>query len=131
MNDSRLRRLRDQSSGNATLINAGCKINGDIAGNGLFQISGEVCGDCHVTGTVQLANNGYWQGCIRADDIIIAGNVEGDIIAHGRVEITRTARISGTVTGEAIAVAEGAVVEGAMKTTGQSEPIEFVEKRDH
>ena len=33
------------------------------------------------------------------------------------------------MTGEAIAVAEGAVVEGVMKTTGQSEPQEFVEKR--
>jgi cytoskeletal protein CcmA (bactofilin family) len=45
------------------------------------------------------------------------------------VEITDTARITGTVSGEAIAVAEGAVVEGIMKTTGQPEPTEFVEKR--
>ena len=35
------------------------------------------------------------------------------------VEITETARISGTVAGEAIAVAEGAVVDGVMKTTGK------------
>jgi cytoskeletal protein CcmA (bactofilin family) len=40
-----------------------------------------------------------------------------------------TAKIAGTVMGEAIAVAEGAVVEGVMKTTGKSEPLEFVEKR--
>jgi len=33
------------------------------------------------------------------------------------------------VTGEAIAVAEGAVVEGVMKTTVQPEPVGFVEKR--
>jgi cytoskeletal protein CcmA (bactofilin family) len=55
--------------------------------------------------------------------------VEGDIVAAGKVEITDTARITGTVSGEAIAVAEGAVVEGVMKTTGPSEPLEFVEKR--
>ena len=59
----------------------------------------------------------------------MAGHVEGDIIATGRVEITDTAKITGTVSGEAIAVAEGAVVEGVMKTTGQPEPMEFVEKR--
>ena len=130
MSESRLRRLRDQSTGKATLINEGCKITGEITGNGNFQINGEVAGDCDISGTLQLAGSGYWHGSIRADNIIVAGHIEGDITARGKVEITNTARITGTVTGEAIAVAEGAVVEGVMKTTGQSEPLEFVEKRD-
>ena len=130
MSDSKLRRLRDQSSGKATLINEGCKITGEITGNGNFQINGEVAGDCDINGTLQLAGSGYWLGSIRADNVIVAGHIEGDITARGKVEITNTARITGTVTGEAIAVAEGAIVEGVMKTTGQSEPHEFVEKRD-
>ncbi len=130
MNDSKLRRLRDRSTGTATLINDGCKISGTITGSGDFLINGEVDGDCDINGSVTLAHNGLWQGTISADDIIIAGHVEGDINARGKVEITTSAKISGTVTAEAIAVAEGAVVEGVMKTTGQNEPHEFVEKRD-
>ncbi len=70
------------------------------------------------------------QGSIRANNVIVSGHIEGDITAAGKVEITNTARISGTVTAEAIAVAEGAVVEGVMKTTGHTEPLEFIEKRD-
>lgn len=130
MSESRLRRMRDQSSGKATLINEGCKITGEITGSGNFQINGEVAGDCDISGTIQLAGSGYWLGSIRADNIIVAGHVEGDITARKKVEITNTARITGTVTGEAIAVAEGAVVEGVMKTTGRSEPLEFTEKRE-
>ncbi len=130
MNESKHRRMRDQSSGKATLINEGCKISGEITGNGDFMVNGEVTGDCDITGTLTLAGSGYWQGSIRADNVIVAGHVEGDIVARGKVEITNTARIAGTVTGEAIAVAEGAVVEGVMKTTGQAKPIGFVEKRD-
>ena len=130
MNESRLRRVRDQSSDKATLINEGCKISGEITGSGDLIVSGEVAGDCDITGTVSLSGNGYWQGTIRADNVIIAGQVEGDIAANSKVEITETARIVGTVTGEAIAVAEGAVVEGVMRTTGRSDPLEFVEKRD-
>jgi cytoskeletal protein CcmA (bactofilin family) len=130
MNESRLRRMRDQSPGKATLINEGCKVSGEITGKGDFMINGEVVGDCDVAGTVSLAGSGYWQGSIRAHNVIISGHIEGDITAAGKVEITNTARISGTVTAEAIAVAEGAVVEGVMKTTGQAEPLEFVEKRD-
>jgi len=130
MNDSKLRRLRDKTSGKPTLINEGCRISGEIGGNGDFIIHGEVLGDCDIEGTVTLADSGFWQGTIRAGNVVVAGHVEGDITAAGKVEITTTAKIIGTVTGEAIAVAEGAVVEGVMKTTGKSEPLEFVEKRD-
>ena len=129
MNDSQSRRLRDRSTGPATLISEGCKISGLITGNSDFQISGEIDGDCDLEGTVTLAKNGIWTGTIKAGNVIIAGHVEGNIIAHGNVEITETAKISGTVSGEAIAVAEGAIVEGIMQTTGRSEPQEFVEKR--
>ncbi len=129
MNDSRLRRLRDRTTGAATLINAGCKITGTISGDGDFLINGEIDGDCDVSGTVTLANDGRWHGTIKADTVIVSGRAEGDIVATGKVEITASAKITGTVSGEAIAVAEGAVVEGVMKTTSQAEPYEFVEKR--
>lgn len=129
MNESRFRRVRDRSSGPATLINEGCKITGRITGDGDFLVNGEVEGECDLQGTLTLAGNGRWNGTIRAGNVIVAGQVDGDIEATGRVEITDTARITGTVVGEAIAVAEGAVVEGVMRTTGRAEPQEFVEKR--
>ena len=129
MNESRLRRMRDRSSGPATLINEGCKITGTLSGNGDFMINGEIDGECDVVGTVTLARNGRWKGTIKAGNVIISGHVDGDIVAEGRIEITDTARITGTVAGDAIAVAGGAVVEGVMKTTTQETPTEFVEKR--
>ncbi len=131
MISSKRRRILDRASGAATLINKGCSINGEITGNGDFLINGEVTGNCDVEGTVTLAAAGVWDGSISAENVIVAGKLDGDIIARGKVEIMDTARISGTVSAEAIAVAEGAVVEGAMKTTGRAEPLEFVEKRDN
>lgn len=129
MSDSKMRRLRDVTSGPGTLISEGCKIEGSLSGSGHFMINGEVDGECNIEGSVTLAKNGHWKGTICAESIIVAGTVEGDIVASGRVEISDTAKISGTVSGEAIAVAEGAVVEGVMKTTSQAEPVGFVEKR--
>ncbi|MDX1507181.1 MAG: polymer-forming cytoskeletal protein [Woeseiaceae bacterium] len=129
MNESRTRRLRDKSGGPASLITEGCKVSGLLTGAGDYHVSGEIEGDCDIEGTVTLNRSGYWNGTIRAGNVIIAGHVEGDIVASGNVEITDTARITGTVSGEAIAVAEGAVVEGVMKTTGKSDPTEFREKR--
>jgi cytoskeletal protein CcmA (bactofilin family) len=129
MKDSKLRRLRDFTSGPATLISEGCKITGTISGNGDYMISGEVDGDCDLQGTVTLTKKGRWTGKLKASAVVIAGKVEGDIYSSGRVEISDTANIVGTVTGEAIAVAEGAVVQGTMKTTGNESPKEFIEKR--
>lgn len=129
MLDSKKRRFRDRQSGPVTLINEGCKITGILSGPGDFMISGEIEGDSELSGSVSITRSGVWRGLLKARSVTVAGTVEGDILATGHVEIADSARITGTVTGEAIAVAAGAVVEGSMKTTGRSQPHEFVEKR--
>lgn len=131
MSESKKRRIDDKLAGAATLISEGCKITGVISGDGDFLVSGEVEGECNLTGSLTIATNGFWKGSINATSVIIAGTVEGDIVVGGRIEISDTARITGTVTGDSIAVAEGAIVQGKMKTTGSPDPVEFVEKRKH
>jgi len=129
MSDETKRRMHDANAGPGTLISEGCKIKGAISGRGNFMISGEVDGECDIEGTVTLTKDGLWRGTIKADSVIVAGTIEGDVYAATGVEIGDTARISGTVSGASIAVAEGAIVEGVMQTTGQATPTEFVEKR--
>jgi cytoskeletal protein CcmA (bactofilin family) len=129
MSESKMRRMRDRSSGPATLISEGCKIVGTITGSGDFMINGEIDGDCDLEGSVTLAEKGFWKGTLKAGTIVIGGTVEGDIEANGSVEISSSARICGTITAASIAVAEGAIIEGAMKTTESGDPVEFVEKR--
>jgi cytoskeletal protein CcmA (bactofilin family) len=129
MGDTNKRRFHDKPAGPATLISEGCNIAGVISGDGDFLVSGKIDGECDLTGMLTISPSGFWKGSISATSVIVAGTVEGDIVAGARVEISETARITGTVTGEAIAVAEGAVVQGKMKTTGNTEPVEFVEKR--
>lgn len=129
MSDESKRRIHDANAGPGTLISEGCKIKGVITGRGNFMINGEVDGECDIEGTVTLTKDGLWRGTIRADSVIVAGTIEGDVFATTGVEIGDTARVSGTVSGASIAVAEGAIVEGVMQTTGQSTPTEFIEKR--
>lgn len=129
MSEAKKRRFHDKVVGPATLISEGCKISGIVSGEGDFHVSGSVEGQCELKGTLTISPSGFWKGTINAASVVVAGTVEGDILATGRVEISNTARITGTVSGGAIAVAEGAVVQGKMKTTGNTEPVEFVEKR--
>lgn len=129
MKAHRRRRLRDRIGGPTTFIGEGCRIDGKLSGTGNYIVCGEVHADCLLDGAVTIAEGGRWHGQLQARSVIVAGSVEGDVVANGRVEIAATARIDGTVTGQAIAVAEGAVIQGAVQTTGAEAPVEFAEKR--
>lgn len=123
------RRIGDTSSGPTTFIAPSTKIVGTITGDGPYVFCGAVEGDCDVNGTVTLAAGGRWTGTIRATNVVVSGDVDGDVIARERVEISGTARVTGSLSGHAIAVAEGAIIEGELKVTSGSEPLTFEEKR--
>lgn len=112
---------RPAGSGTATIIGEGVRISGTIAGTGSFIVCGEVESDCDLDGPVTLAREGRWKGTIRATEITIAGNVEGDVRTDGKIEVASTARVRGSLIGRMISVAEGAVIDGEMQMTGQSD----------
>jgi cytoskeletal protein CcmA (bactofilin family) len=123
------RRIQDSGGGPTTFIASTTKIVGTISGKGPYVFCGTVEGNCDIDGPVTLAPGGKWQGTMRAADIVVAGTVEGDVIAKQRVEIAGTARITGSLSGNSIAVAEGAVIEGEIKVTSGAQPVKFEEKR--
>jgi cytoskeletal protein CcmA (bactofilin family) len=123
------RRIQDSGGGPTTFISATTKVVGTISGKGPYVFCGTVEGDCDIDGPATLAPGGKWQGTMRATDIVVAGTVQGDVIAKQRVEIAGTARITGSLSGNSIAVAEGAVIEGEIKVTSGAVPVKFEEKR--
>ena len=123
------RRIRDVPTGPTTFIAPSTTIVGTVGGQGPYVFCGTVEGDCDINGPVTLAEGGRWRGTLKATDVIIAGIVEGDVVARKRVEIAGTARVTGSLSGNSIAVAEGAVIEGEIKVTTGGEPVTYQEKR--
>lgn len=123
------RRMRDRIGQPATILGVGAKLTGMLQGEGHFLIAGQVVGDADIEGALTLADGGRWQGIIRADDVVLAGDLEGEVLARGRVEITASARIRGRVVGSGISIAEGAVVEADLQSTGETEVTSFEERR--
>ena len=122
------RRIQD-TTGPTTYVAASTTIAGTVTGKGAYVFCGTVEGDCDIEGPLTLAAGGRWKGILKATDIVVAGVVEGDVVAKQRVEILGTARITGSLAGNSIAVAEGAVIEGEIKVTSGAEPTTFQEKR--
>jgi len=125
----RKRRILDQNHGPTTFIAAKTEITGTIKGAGEYIFCGRVEGDCSIDGPVTLAAGGTWRGTMRGEDLIIAGEVEGDVIAAQRVEVSGTAKVTGSLSGNSIAVAEGAIIEGEIRVTSGDSPVRFEEKR--
>jgi cytoskeletal protein CcmA (bactofilin family) len=124
------RRIQDSSAGPTTFVAPSTVIVGTITGQGAYVFCGNVEGDCDIAGPVTIAEGSRWKGTLRATDVVVAGVVEGDVISRQRVEIAGTARVTGSLSGNSIAVAEGAVIEGEIKVTNGEAPVRFEEKRE-
>jgi cytoskeletal protein CcmA (bactofilin family) len=123
------RRIQDSSAGPTTYIAASTKIVGTISGQGPYVFCGTVEGDCDINGPLTLAPGAIWRGILRASDVVVGGTVEGDVVARQRVEILGTARVTGSLSGNSIAVAEGAVIEGDIRVTSGEQPVKFQDRR--
>lgn len=125
----RKRRMRDRLGPPATIIGPGATLKGSLAGAGHFLVAGCVLGDADIEGGLTLSEGGRWEGVVRADDVVLAGEFDGELLARGRVEVTASGRVRGKVVGGGIAISQGAVVEAELQSLGDAEVVSFEERR--
>jgi len=123
------RRLSDRVKNFATVIGQGSVINGKLGGNDDYIILGRVEGSADIKGTLIVQDGGEWRGNMTADYIILCGKVHGDIYARTRLEITNTAQVTGNISGQSIAIAEGAVFEGEIRMQMKQDVTYFDDQR--
>jgi cytoskeletal protein CcmA (bactofilin family) len=123
------RRLQDQLGAAPTFVAAGCQITGDIESPGPVVVCGAVRGDGRVGGTLNMATGSVWEGEVHAQHGVIAGRVSGKLIIAEKLEIGSSAVIRADVTARSIALAKGAVIEGAVRVTSGEPIVQFDEKR--
>lgn len=106
------RRTLDAVNGFTTSVGPDSVFKGSISGTGHGIILGHVEGDSDVEGTLVVGETGVWHGNIFAENVVIAGKVEGNIVAKEKIDVVSTARVHGSLTSPFIAIAEGAIHEG-------------------
>ncbi|CAN5137356.1 hypothetical protein BH24PSE2_BH24PSE2_04550 [soil metagenome] len=124
-----MRRILDRASAPTTFISENASLNGDLEGSGHFVVCGTVIGNCRLTGSLTIAETGRWSGRIEAHDVVIAGRIDGDVSAAGKIEVAASAHIEGNLSGRSVAVADGAMIEGGINVQGDVPLITFKEKR--
>ena len=104
-----------------SIVGAGMTIHGDLETGGVVKIEGTVNGHVEAEQQVLVAKGGHIDGDVDTGEAVIAGVVHGAVRAARRVEIQAGAVVQGDITTRRILVAEGAVLNGAVRM-GEGEP---------
>jgi cytoskeletal protein CcmA (bactofilin family) len=95
----------------ATYLDRGTKISGKLHFESAAHIDGNIDGE--IDGTeITFGESAVATAQIRADSIVVAGKVKGDITATQRIELRQTAKIIGNITAPKVIAHDGAVFEG-------------------
>jgi len=101
-----------------TLIGAGTRIIGDVQFSGGFHVDGHVKGNVDAPAdsgaTLSVSDSGVVEGSVAVPNVVLNGTVKGDILAHERVELGATARVTGNVYYALIEMEMGAEINGKL-----------------
>lgn len=123
-----LGRKLDSSIRFTSSIGEGSTFIGSFSGGENIVVRGNVQGESDVQGAIVIASSGEWIGQMKADVVVVAGRVEGDISARQKIEILDGAIIRGNLVCPAIAMETGAIHDGHLSM--QSKITLFEDKRE-
>jgi len=105
-----------------SIVGPGTKIKGEVSSEGTIRIEGFVEGQIQSADTIVIQENGKVKANLIGGQVVISGEVHGNVFAHDRLEITASAKVVGDITSPRIAIAEGVVFEGkcTMKSPAQA-----------
>ncbi len=103
------------SENQESLIAPGLIIEGKIEGTGNVRIVGRFKGEVSVKGDLTIERGAHISGEIRAENIVVSGEVEGNIHATARVELSESGEITGDVKASSLTVAAGSRMRGKVE----------------
>lgn len=105
-----------------SLIAADLTIEGKIEGAGHVRIAGRFKGDVNVQGHLTIEAGAKVTGGVRANTVIIAGELEGNIDAASRVELLETGVLNGDLKSGSLTVAAGSRMRGQVEFGWEEKP---------
>jgi len=109
-------------------VGEGSTFTGNFSGGENIVVRGVLQGESDVQGAVVIAETGRWVGHIKADIVVVAGKVQGDITAREKIEVLNGAHIQGNLVCPVVAMETGAIHEGHLSM--HSKLNTFDEKRE-
>ncbi len=117
-------------SGLTAFIDEESEIEGRYSFKGTVMLNGRFKGDISSTDTLIIGEKGSVTGDIRAGQVIVSGEVVGNLFCTERVELKRTARVFADVEAPLVVVEEGVLFEGHCRMTKANPDAETLPTRE-
>lgn len=101
-----------QPEAKESLIAADLTIEGKIEGSGHVRIAGKFKGDVNVQGNLRIENGAKLNGGVKAKQVVVAGELEGNIDSASKVELLDSAVMVGDVKTGTLIVNAGSRIRG-------------------
>ncbi|MEW6662008.1 MAG: bactofilin family protein [Bacillota bacterium] len=96
-----------------TLIGKETMIAGKITANGTLRIDGRVEGEVLSQGDVIIGEGAKVQASVQARNLLVAGELKGNVAVSGRVEMAATSKLEGDIQVGTLIVEDGALFLGS------------------
>jgi cytoskeletal protein CcmA (bactofilin family) len=111
--------LAPETAATVTLLGPGTHFEGLLTFRGRARIEGELQGEIVGHGLLELGASAKAIARIEVDELVVAGQIEGNVRASQRVELLASGCIRGDVETPRLVIAEGGLLLGRC-TTGAS-----------
>ncbi len=103
---------KDSKDFAVAIITEGCNFEGKLYCKGATRIGGKVDGEIISEGLLIVEDSASLKADITAEDIIIQGQIHGNLSSNGRVELSPTSVFEGSIKTDSLVIQEGAKFNG-------------------
>lgn len=98
-----------------TVISSDVIIRGEVEGACDMRFDGKLKGDIRIDGLLLIGKGAEVTGNLVAESISIAGKVNGNAYATGKVEINPTGILTGDIKSKSLVIEEGGIYKGTVE----------------
>ena len=101
---------------NMSLIGNDAEFEGNLRFFGTVRIDGNFRGTISGDGTIIVGEHGILKTDVHVPNVIIYGEVYGDVIAEDRIDLHESGRVFGNIQAPILKIDPGAILQGNCKT---------------
>jgi cytoskeletal protein CcmA (bactofilin family) len=99
-------------AGSDTIIGSGVKVKGSIVTDTDINFDGNLEGDITAQGNISIGVNAHIRGNLSGFNVVIAGQVKGNVNASGEAGVLATGNVKGDIVAASLAIDSGGIFIG-------------------
>ena len=99
------------------------EFEGNLSFTGMVRIDGRFKGEINTEGTLIVGETAVINSDIHASNVIISGEIRGNIVAGEKIEIISPGKVFGDIEAPSVIINTGVIFEGNCQTQNQDEMV--------